>query len=132
MDLQAIANGIISFVNPNVLCTVTQSTGYSNNAAGQPIPTYAPPVPNVSGQLQPLTSKDLRQLEGLNLQGYQRAIYFSGRVDGLVRATMQGGDLITTPDGNVWLVTIVLEQWSGDGGTGAPWCKVAVTLQDGS
>lgn len=78
-----------------------------------------------SGQLQPLSSSDIGQLDSLNIQGYQRAIYINGALNGLVRPKKKGGDLITTPDGQVWLTTMVLEQWPD-------WVKVAVTLQNGA
>jgi len=41
---------------------------------------------------------------------------------------VKGGDLITEPDGTVWLVTTELEAWSASAG----WTKVAVTQQNGS
>lgn len=76
-------------------------------------------------QIQSLTFKDLTQIEGLNLQGERRAIYFYGdNVKAIVRPTQRGGDLVTFPDGSVWLVAIVLESWPG-------WCKCACTLQNG-
>jgi hypothetical protein len=76
-------------------------------------------------QVQALTGRDLQQIDGLNLQGTRRAIYIEGDIEGIVRPTQQGGDLITTPDGSIWLVAMVLETWPN-------WCKVAVTLQNGS
>lgn len=79
------------------------------------------------GQVQPITWRDLQQLEGLNLQGTRAKIYVYGQVEGLVRVTNRGGDLITFPDGSVWLVAQVLEGWHTAG-----WCSVAATLQNGS
>ena len=77
----------------------------------------------VPAQIQALTFRDLQQIDGLNLQGDRRGIYFYGEIDGLVRPDNKGGDLITFPDGTIWLVAIVLEQWPD-------WCKVAATLQN--
>lgn len=79
----------------------------------------------VLAQVQPLTYRDIQQVDGLNLQGTRRAIYLNGFIDGLIRSSNKGGDLVTLPDGTVWLVAIVLEHW--DSG----WCKVAATLQNG-
>jgi hypothetical protein len=45
-----------------------------------------------------------------------------------VRVTNQGGDLITFPDGSVWLVVMILEAFSQTAG----WTKAAITLQNGS
>jgi hypothetical protein len=122
MNLQAIAVGPISVVNPQVPLSIQISTGNIVNPDGTVTPTYLPPVLNVSGQVQNLTYKDLYQLEGLNLQGLKRAIYINGLSQANVRLTQQGGDLITTPDGNIWLVAQVLELWQD-------WSKVAVVLQ---
>lgn len=190
MNLHGIASGIISAVNPMVPARVDVSTGYTTASDGNRTPTYRT-VTGVSAQVQALTYRDLIQVEGLNLNGTRRAIYFNGRVDGLVRVENKGGDLVTLPTaafvgsiaddvltvasissgaiqvgdkvfgaaadtaivaqltgtpggvgtytvtpsqtfaeddlttGNVWLVAMVLEQWPD-------WCKVAVTLQDGS
>ena len=82
----------------------------------------------VEAQVQALTFRDITMVEGLNLQGDRLAIYFNGRVEGLVRPDRRGGDLVTMPDGSVWLVAMVLEGWSRS----ANWTKVAVTLQNGS
>lgn len=82
----------------------------------------------VQAQVQPLTTKDLRHLEGLNIQGVERAIYLYGHVDAVVRPEGKGGDLVIVADGpnpGTYLVTVVLEAWSG-------WCKVGVTLQNGA
>lgn len=124
MDLHRIAAGAIRAVNPMQNCVVQVSTGYTVNAANKQVPAYAAPI-TIPGQVQPLTFKDIQQLDGLNIQGSQRAIYFDQQIDGIVRSDRKGGDLITTPDGKVWLVTLVLEAWPD-------WTKVAVTLQNGA
>lgn len=77
----------------------------------------------VLGQVQALQYRDIQMLEGLNIQGVERAIYVSGRVDGVIRPDNKGGDLIIMPDGTVWLVSLVLEYWP-------TWCKFAVTRQN--
>ena len=82
----------------------------------------------VLGQLQALSSRDLRQIEGLNLQGTLRALYLTGDLEGVVRPTLKGGDLIILPDASVWLVTLVPEPWNLTAG----WTKAIVVLQNGS
>jgi hypothetical protein len=124
MNLHAIVSNGVNVVNPFVPLVVQVSLGYTTSADGSRAPSYAQPVP-VMGQVQALEYRDILQLESLNIQGQQRAIYIRGEVDGLVRPSKKGGDLITTPDGRIWLVTLVLEYWPD-------WCKAAVTLQDGS
>lgn len=121
MNLHQMASGMVGAVNPFVPVSIQVSTGYTTAADGKRAPTYAPFVIK-PGQLQSLTFRDLTQIEGLNLQGTRRAIYVNGRVDGLIRGESKGGDLITFPDGTVWLVAIDLEAWPD-------WCKLAATLQ---
>ena len=104
--------------------TVKVSTGSTISADGTRTPSYASPI-TISGQVQPLTWRDIQQLDGLNLQGTRQKIYLNGRIDGLIRSQNKGGDLITDASGNVWLVAQVLEIWPD-------WCSVAATLQDGS
>jgi hypothetical protein len=80
----------------------------------------------VQGQVQPLQYKDLMQIDGLNLNGTRRKIYLYGAANGVVRTSLKGGDLITDPRGDVWLVALVAEQWAVD------WASAIVTLQNGS
>lgn len=126
MNLHASVRGIISAVNSPVPAALFLSTGRQQNADFTLTPTYAPPL-LASAQVQSLTFRDIMQVDGLNLQGTRRAIYLNGKIDGLVRPTGQGGDIVLIRQGahrGAWLVAIVLEQWSD-------WVKVAVTLQNG-
>jgi hypothetical protein len=130
MNLHAIVRGAITAINPDVLCTVRRSTGVSaTSASGVQTPGYAD-IPDVPVQVQALSYSDLMKLDALNIQGVRRAIYLNGAVMGLVRVAQRGGDLIvfpsgTLPEGDVWLAALNLEQWPD-------WCKVAITLQNGS
>lgn len=121
MNLHAIVSGAIGAVNPSQPITIQSSTGYTTNPDGRRVPSYAAPV-TVSAQVQDLTSRDLRQLDGLNIQGSQKTIYCNGSIKGIVRLTQNGGDLVTLVDGTLWLTTVVLEEW-------ADWCKIAITQQ---
>jgi len=126
MNLNAIANGIVTAVNPNVAATLFISTGNTVDANFVQQPTYDQIA--VAAQVQPLTSGDIRQLDALNIQGAQKAIYLNGAALGISRIKQRGGDLIVfadgvMPEGNTWLVLASLEQWQN-------WCKVAVSLQD--
>lgn len=130
MNLHAVANSVIQAVNPNVPVNVQFSTG-STIAAGVRTPTYASAV-SLSAQVQAFTTRNLRQVEGLNLQGTYRAIYLYGDVEVIIRVNKLGGDLLTFPNpvgripaGSVWLTTIALETWPD-------WCKIVAVLQDGS
>jgi hypothetical protein len=125
MNLNAIANGITSAINPNNAATLFISTGNSVVNFRQ-VPTYDKAT--VSAQVQPLTSGDIRQLNSLNIQGAEKAIYLNGAALAINRIKEFGGDLVvfppgTLPEGDTWLVIASLEQWSN-------WCKVAVALQD--
>lgn len=123
MNLHGIAAPVIAAVNPPVVATVRISTGYTTNPDGSRTPTYQTSA--VTAQVQALTYRDLQQIEGLNLNGTRRAIYLNGALNGVVRVSQRGGDLITLSDGTVWLTAYVFEQWPD-------WVKVAATLQEGS
>lgn len=126
MNLNAIANGVVTAVNPNFPATLFVSTG-STIVNFKQVPTYDKVT--VSAQVQPLTSKDLRQLDALNIQGAEKSIYLNGAALGISRIKQRGGDLIVfapglIPEGNTWLVLASLEQW------GSTWGHVAAVLQD--
>jgi hypothetical protein len=58
-------------------------------------------------QVQAMGSRDLAQIEGLNLNGEKRKIYFYGEVDAIVRSANKGGDLVVIDSGvnaGTWLV----------------------------
>lgn len=127
MNLNTIANAVTSAVNPNTPAKLFISTGYTIVNYKQ-VPGYD--RVNVQAQVQALSSGDIRQLDSLNVQGAQKAIYLNGAALAISRIKGLGGDLIvfadgTLPEGNTWLVLASLEQWQG-----ATWCKVAVVLQD--
>lgn len=121
MNLHSIVRSAISSVNPDISVQVTFSTGYTTTPAGKRAPSYSSPVA-MTAQVQALTSTDLRKLDGLNIQGSMRTIYLSGSLTGVSRLQQKGGDLVTLPDGTIYLTTMVIEQWPD-------WVKVAVTQQ---
>lgn len=122
MDLRGIANGVTTTVNPNETVTVLRSTGFTTGAGAKQIPSYAAPVSG-PGQIQALDANDLKQLDGLNIQGTVRAIYLRGTLAGVVRPNQTGGDLVKRKDGaETWLVVKVLESWPD-------WTKAAICLQ---
>ena len=123
LNLHRIVRGAITAVNPDEMVVVSESTGYTTSADGTPVPSYN--SYQTPAQLQPPSGKDLKQIDGLNLQGTLRSVYFYGDVEAIVRSLKKGGDKFTRCDGSVWLVNQVLETW--DPG----WCKVIATLQNG-
>jgi hypothetical protein len=79
-------------------------------------------------QIQPMGWRDLQLTEGLNLGGERRTMYANADINGVLRVELKGGDLVTLPSGQVWLVAQQLEGWSETAG----WSKTAITLQNGS
>ena len=71
--------------------------------------------------MQSLDFLDLKQLEGLNIQGEIGAIYLRGVLAGVIRPDQTGGDIIQIGT-ETWLVTKVLEAWPG-------WTKAAIVRQ---
>ena len=120
MDLHSIVSSVTSAIKPLVSATYQASTGYTGTTSGDRIPTYAPAVPIVL-DVQPLSDKDLRQMNSLNVGGIQRKIYLSGSAYSVVRSSGLGGDLFTFDD-HLWLVTQPLEQFDS-------WGSFAVTQQ---
>lgn len=120
MDLRGLANGVTTTVNPNQTVTVLRSTGFTTGAGAKQVPSYAAPVSGPA-QIQALDADDIKQLDGLNIQGTIRAIYLRGTLAGVVRPNQTGGDLVTI-GGATWLVVKVLESWPD-------WTKAAICLQ---
>ena len=120
MDLRGLANGVTTTVNPNQTVTVLRSTGFTAGAGAKQVPSYAAPVSGPA-QIQALDADDIKQLDGLNIQGTIRAIYLRGVLAGVVRPDGTGGDLVQI-DGQNWLVVKVLEGWP-------TWTKAAIVLQ---
>lgn len=123
MNLNGIVSAAISAVNPRLQVTVSRSTGYTTNADFTRTPTYSTSA--LLGQVQALTSKELDQVSGLNLQGEKLAIYADGLLEGVSRPDGVGGDTLTLPDGSTWLVALVLENWNRSSG----WTKAAIVRQ---
>lgn len=122
MDLRGIANGVITTVNPNETVTVLRSTSYTIGAGAKQVPGYAAPVVG-PGQVQALDADDIKQLDGLNIQGVIRAIYLRGTLAGVIRPDGTGGDIVKRKnETETWLVVKVLESWPD-------WTKAAIVLQ---
>jgi len=80
-------------------------------------------------QVQPVPTGSLGHSESLNTQAQYKALYYNGALDGTVRVTLQGGDIVTRQrDGSVWFVTSDVEDFFATAG----WSKVIITLQNGS
>ena len=127
MDLRGLANGVTTTVNPNQTVTVLRSTGFTTGAGAKQVPSYAAPVSGPA-QIQALDADDIKQLDGLNIQGTIRAIYLRGTLAGVVRPNQTGGDLVTIAAPapvalrGTWLVVKVLESWPD-------WTKAAIVMQ---
>lgn len=126
MNLHGIVSGAISAVNPPVTATLQKFVGYTTNAAGQRTPSYTN-TGGVAIQVQALTGDELKQIDGLNIQGVLRGVYLNGNWQGVIRTDQLGGDLMQFPEmpggpTRTWRVFHVLETWQD-------WSKVAVVLQ---
>lgn len=124
MNLHAMARGIIPTVNPDIKVTVRASNGYTTATDGTQQPTYNE-VTNVICQMQPLSSGEIKHLDGLNIQGDIRGFWFNGTIRGINRPLKKGGDLIILADGSKWLVVHVFEDWSPTAG----WSHVGAQRQ---
>jgi hypothetical protein len=121
MDLNAIANSVSETINPNIAVSIQASTGYTIGAGLKQVPSYAAAVSGFA-QVQELSSSELRQTEGLNIQGVMRKIYLRGPLNAVIRPNSQGGDLVTIA-GQIWLIVKTLELWPD-------WCSALIVLQE--
>jgi hypothetical protein len=110
LNLHQIVSGAINAVNSFEFCTFNISTGYTVLEDGTQVLTFAPPV-MAPVQVQAMSEGDLRQLDALNLQGDMRKIYMNGSFSGLLRPEAKGSDNLIRPDGSIWTITYVTENW---------------------
>ena len=109
MNLHSIVSGAISAVNPPIEAMISQSIGATGNSDFSRTPIYAAPVP-APIQAQDLSTADLQQIDGLNLQAIYKKVYLNGAVAGMVRTAGTGGDMMTF-SGFTWKVVKVAETW---------------------
>lgn len=122
INVRAMANAATQTVNPNEMVTILRSTGSTVGRGGKQQPSYDAPVTGPA-QIQALDSDDLKQLEGMNIQGVIRAIYLRGVMAGVIQPKQEGGDLVKrNNETETWLVTKVLETWP-------TWTKAVIVLQ---
>lgn len=133
MDIRSIANSASSTVNGNIIVSVQASNGNTQDPATlRQVPSYATAVSGPA-QIQALDGSDLKQLDGMNLEGVLRAIFLRGPLAGVIRPDSKGGDIVTiaaAPDAppalvGTWLTVKVLESWP-------LWTKAAINFQGGS
>ena len=126
INLHDVVRGAITSVHPDMDCTLYQSTGQVN-VKGVVTPVYAEPK-SVKVNFQPLDADSLKQLEARNETPVsEQAFLYSNKplpVGGIERIPIvRTGDFIEK-DGEYWLITSVLEDWTQDG-----WANVAVDKQ---
>ena len=120
MNLRKIANASIQSVNKDVSITAKVSDEtYTTEPDGTRIPNYT--TITTTGNMQPLSTQDLKHLEGLGIQNVTAKVFLNGNFEGVFRNTQRGGDLLII-GGNTYLVTAVIERWPS-------WCLVGVTMQ---
>jgi hypothetical protein len=128
VNLHSIVAPVIGAINPNQTVTLMQSTGFATNADFSRTPTYS--AISMGAQVQGLSSDNIRLLNGLGIQGVRRKAYLWGAWTGMVRGLQKGNDLVVFPDGSMWKVAYVFEDYGhGVSGTSG-WCSVALVLQN--
>lgn len=130
MNLHSIAAPIVGAINPPILVTLKQDSGFTTNPDFSRSPAYSSTTMNA--QIQGLTYQDIVTLNGVGIQGVRRKAYLWGSWTGLLRGLQKGNDLVIFPDSSVWKVAFCFEDY-GHGVHGqAGWCSVALTLQSPS
>lgn len=131
MNLHALVRSTIQVITPDTSCQWMQSTGYTTSPSGKQAPTYA--LFTVRMQVQGLASREIRHMDSLNIQGVLRKVYAYGNVEGVVRPSLQGGDLIIFAQQyggipQVWKVVHPMETWADAQANG--WSSAIVALQE--
>ena len=122
INVRAQANRLSSRINPNITVALYKSDGYTIGAGRKQVPKYEKAA-DCLAQVQALDGVELKQIDGLNIQGTIRAIYLYPSVSGVSAPNGTGGDLIKM-QGQTWLVVRVLEAWP-------TFTKAAIVLQEG-
>ena len=121
MNLHGMASGVVKRVNPMMQCTVRPNIGSTSAPGGKRTPTYGDAIP-VQAQVQQLTAADLKHMNDMNMSGITRKVWCNYILTGIDRDAGKGGDLLTLPDGTVWLVVQVMETWPN-------WCSALLQKQ---
>lgn len=122
MNLFSLSSPLIAAINPFKSVTIWRYCGYQKNDDLTLSPEYQ--QIKTSGDIQAISSTELQQLEKMNIQGTEFAMYLKNFAYPMNRANQYGGDFIEY-NGKQWLILSLLEAWGQDGEAGA-WCKVAV------
>lgn len=127
MNLHDIVRGVITTIHPDEPCKLYQAAGQVNHN-GVITPKYKKPR-RARINIQPLDTDALRHLELIDdTQASEQAFLYSTEaypVSSVRRIPIaRGGDLIQRQNGEWFLVTSVLEDWSQDG-----WANVGITQQ---
>lgn len=121
--LFSAASGMLGTINPMQKVTLRASTGNRRNADYSITPEYQDCT--VLAELQTLSSTELAISQNINQQAETITAYLKGTFHALNRPLQTGGDLILLQDGSEWLITSLLEEWSG----ADDWCKIMMTRQ---
>lgn len=121
MSLHDLASGIISNINPMMVCQLQKNTGSVAAAGGHRTPSYAASAP-VRAQVQQLTAAEIAHMNDMNMSGIHRKVWCDAQLTGVDRLSGVGGDLLTMPDTTIWLVVEVVESWPD-------WCSALLQKQ---
>lgn len=128
VNLHSIVAPVVGAVNENQIVTLMQNVRFVTNVDFSRSPVYS--TFRMRAQVQGLQSDDIRVLNGLGIQGERRKVYLWGAWTGMVRSLQKGNDLMIRPDGSLWKVAHVFEDYGHNlVGTGG-WCSVAAVLQN--
>lgn len=120
MNLRGLVRNAITQINPDIPAKIRVSNGWVTLASGRRVPSYLPDQ-DVMIQFQPLTSEDVKQMDGLNVTGIYKSVHAYGNFFGVNREKSKGGDLFIIQS-EIWMVVKILELWPD-------WCRLMVQLQ---
>ncbi|REF28687.1 hypothetical protein BDD26_3637 [Xenorhabdus cabanillasii] len=125
INVRAIANSLITTVNPNITAVLRVNDGYDIARSGKQVPKYS--VHEISVQLQSLSTQDLEHLGVINQQGQFIYAYARGQISAIRRSKGKGSDRMRfmaygEDEESEWNVTQVIESYP-------TWVKVLLWRQ---
>lgn len=129
LNLHKVVRGSINAIHPDVRVQILRSEGSRPDENGFAVPTYVR-LFGVTAQIQSESDNSLFHADMAGANTLTRRIWlfapkgFEHQPASIFRPLARSGDYIVQEDGTVWLISAVVENFSGVG-----WVSVRATMQ---
>ena len=130
LNLHSIVRGAITSVNNDLDCELYRMTGrHQTDDEGDTTPIFEGPA-LVKAQFQSISQDMIRQMDMLEITTTTRRVYLYATSSPAQRPWAQwrplgrSGDVIKDPNGSIWTISAVIEDFTSEG-----WICVLATLQ---